>query len=599
MQRAALGVERSMMGRRWRQKLDEAAEMRALAIGQTHGVPDLLARIAAGRGQSAATCKDYFEPSLREAMPDPDALSGMAAAVARLTHAVVTGERVAIFGDYDVDGACSAALLAEYLTAAGLSPAIHIPDRITEGYGPNVGAIATLRQAGASLLVTVDCGTTSLEPLAHARGIGLDVVVVDHHQAGPVLPEARAIVNPNRQDDLSGLGQLCAAGVVFMLLVALHRSLRERGFWAGRPMPDLLAGLDLVALATVADVVPLTGLNRAFVAKGLAVMRLRHRPGLAALFDVAGANGPPTAFHCGFLIGPRINAGGRIDDAALGARLLTTRDAIAAREIAERLDGLNRERRLVEGAALEEAEGAALALTLGAEEHPDAVLVTSGEGWHPGVVGLVAARLRERYERPAFAIALREGTGTGSGRSVPGVDLGRIVRAAVEAGVLIKGGGHAMAAGVTLAADQIDAFRAFLHERCGADVAAARASAGLDIDATLGAAAIEPATIDLAERAGPFGSGNPEPVFAIPNHRLLGAVPVGTEHLRLTVAASDGTRLTAMAFRAARSDFGGRLKAAVGQGVHLAGHLSLSRWGGVGRPELRVVDAALALRPEG
>jgi single-stranded-DNA-specific exonuclease len=592
-----------MLGRRWRTRLDPGAEMQALAIGQAHGVPDLLARIAAGRGQTAASCKGYFEPSLREAMPDPSILSGMAATVDRLAHAVATGERVAIFGDYDVDGACSAALLSDYLGEAGLAPVVHIPDRITEGYGPNVAAIEALRRGGASLLVTVDCGTTSIEPLARARAIGLDVLVIDHHQAAAVLPEVAGLVNPNRQDDLSGLGHLCAAGVVFMVLVALHRKLREDGFWArGRPAPDLLTGLDLVALATVADVVPLIGLNRAFVAKGLAVMRLRGRPGLAALFDVAGAGGPPTAFHCSFLIGPRINAGGRIDDAGLGARLMMTRDALLARTLAEQLDGLNRDRRAIEAAALEEAEAVAAVLIAGrepgSEDGSEPVLVTSGIGWHPGVVGLVAARLRERYERPAFAIALDGAIGTGSGRSIPGVDLGRVVRAAVEAGLLVKGGGHAMAAGITVEAHRLDAFRRFMQAQCGEAVAAARATTGLDIDATLGAAAIDAATIELADRAGPFGSGNPEPVFAVPHHRLVALAPAGPEHLRLTLAAGDGTRLSAIAFRAARGALGPRLKAAEGQAIHVAGHLSVSRWGGTSRPELRVLDAAPATRPQ-
>ena len=426
MIRTALGVDRSMRGRRWQPRLDPAAELQVLAIGQGHGLPDLLARVLAGRGQTPASAAAFLAPSLRDAMPDPDSLTGMEAAVARLVRAIAARETVAVFGDYDVDGACAAALLAEDLRAAGVPATIHIPDRITEGYGPNPAAIAALRAQGASLLVTVDCGTTSLGPLAEARKLGLDVLVLDHHQAAAELPAVAAVVNPNRQDDLSGLGHLCAAGVVFMVLVGLHRALKRAGFaWpnAGGE-PDLLAGLDLVALASVADVVPLKGLNRAFVVKGLGVMRQRRRPGLAALIDIAGTRGPPTAFHLGFLLGPRINAGGRIGRSSLGAELLTTRDPLEARRIAETLDGLNTERRSIEAEAVAEAEALALGMAGADESAADAVLVTSGAGWHPGVVGLVAARLRERYGRPAFAIALGDGHGTGSGRSIPGVDLG-------------------------------------------------------------------------------------------------------------------------------------------------------------------------------
>ncbi len=586
-----------MLGRRWRPRLDAAAEMQALAIGQVHSIPDLLARILAGRRQTPSTCHHYLEPSLREAMPDPDQLRGLTEAVDRLVRAIRTREHVAIFGDYDVDGACAAALLADYLRAADVPTTIHIPDRITEGYGPNVGAIEALRTAGASLLVTVDCGTTSTDPLAQARRLGLDVIVIDHHQAPAELPDVTAVVNPNRQDDLSGLGHLCAAGVVFMVLVGLHRALRAAGFWAAGPTaPDLLAGLDLVALATVADVVPLVGLNRAFVAKGLSVMRHRGRPGLAALIDVAGTRGPPTAFHLGFLLGPRINAGGRIGRAAMGADLLLTRDPLEARQLAAMLDALNRERRAIEAAALEEADAAALALLMRADPHSEAALVTSGAGWHPGVVGLVAARLRERYERPAFAIAIDGDRGTGSGRSIPGVDLGRIVRAAVEAGLLLKGGGHAMAAGITIETCQLAAFKAFLHAQCGEAVAAARVDAALDIDGLLAGAALDPETVTLVERAGPFGSGNPEPIFAVAGHRLVSVSPVGSDHLRVTAQSIEGVRLTAMAFRAARTAFGSSLKAAEGQAVHLAGTVSLSRWGGVGQPEMRLVDAAHAER---
>ena len=460
-----LDVEASALGRPWRPRLDAAGELRALAIAQVGGQDELVARVLAGRGIAPETAERYLDPTLRELMPDPFVMRDMQAATERLKSAVERGERVAIFGDYDVDGACSAALLRGYLGACGCEAIVHIPDRVTEGYGPNVEAISGFAAAGAKLLVAVDCGAVSHEPFAHAARLGLDTIAFDHHQAPEALPWALAIVDPNRQDDLSGLGHLSAAGVVFMALVALNRALRDAGFWNGREAPDLRAALDLVALATVADVVPLTGLNRAFVVKGLQVMRQRRRPGLAALFDVAGADGPPSPYQLGFMIGPRINAGGRIGDAALGARLMTTADEIEARAIAAELDRLNRARREIETAALAEAEAEAL-LALGLEER-GATVVVANPRWPQGIVGLLAARLKERFDRPAFVLTVVGGQATGSGRSIFGVDLGRTVRAAVEAGMLIKGGGHAMAAGVTLLTERLGDWRAFLEENAG------------------------------------------------------------------------------------------------------------------------------------
>ncbi len=518
-------------------------------------------------------------------------MAGMQAAVDRLARAVEAGERVAVLGDYDVDGAAAAALLVGYLRSAGLDPAIHIPDRLVDGYGPSVPAVAALAAEGATLLVTVDCGSTSVAPLEEAARHGLDTVVIDHHQVGAELPRACALVNANRQDDLSGLGHLCAAGAVFMVLVGLQRALKRRGFWDGREAPDLLASLDLVALATVADVVPLVGLNRAFVAKGLAVMARRARPGLAALFDVAGAEGPPTPFQLGFLVGPRINAGGRIGDSALGTRLLLTRDPVAAARIAADLDRLNRERRVIESVAVAEAEADAVA-SLGAGA--GAVVVAAAEGWHPGIVGLVAARLRERFDRPAFAIALSGETGTGSGRSVPGADVGAAVRLAVERGLVLKGGGHGMAAGVTLAATGIAAFRAFLDGHFAEAVARGRAEAALDVDAALSAGAVTPELVGSLDAAGPFGAGAPEPVVALPGHRVVDVATMGEGHLRATLAARDGSRIRAVAFRCAETALGQGLAQARGKLVHAAGTLTVNRWGGgQGRAELRLLDAAL------
>jgi single-stranded-DNA-specific exonuclease len=585
-----LGVERSFSGRPWRSRLDAAGEARALAIAQSGDCDELLARVLAGRSVALEDVPHYLEPTLRALMPDPFTLADMERATARLVEAVRRAERVAIFGDYDVDGAASAALLSEYLEACGCATIVHIPDRVTEGYGPNSEAMAAFAAKGASLVVTVDCGVVSHEPIAAAKRLGLDVVVFDHHQAPEQLPGALALVDPNRQDDLSGLGHLCAAGVVYMGLVALNRALREGGFFAGRAAPDLLAGLDLVALATVADVVPLVGLNRAFVARGLEAMRQRKRPGLAALFDVAGADGPPRAYHLGFLIGPRINAGGRIGDAALGVRLLTTRDEAQAHEIAAELDRLNRARQQIELATVAEAEAEALA-ALGLEERGAAVVV-AGEGWPSGVVGLVAARLKERFERPAFALALGALEATGSGRSIVGVDIGRVVRAAVDSGLALKGGGHAMAAGVTLAKSRIGEFRAFLEEALAAPVAAARAHSGLMIDAALTAAGATVARAQTIEAAGPFGAGNPEPIFALPRHRLVDVFAAGADHLRLRAVAADGKSIEAIAFRVVGKPLGEALRQAKGANVHLAGALAINRYGGREKPQLRLIDAA-------
>jgi single-stranded-DNA-specific exonuclease len=585
-----LGVARSALGRPWRARLDTAGQAQALAMMQHHGLADLLARVLAGRGIAVDEAVAYLDPTLRQLLPDPSSLADMDASAARLGVAIEAGETIAIFGDYDVDGAASAALLDDFLTATGTPHLIHIPDRIFEGYGPNVQAIAALAEAGATLLVCVDCGTTSHAPLAEARRLGLDVIVLDHHQAPEQLPDA-LVVNPNRQDDLSGLGQLCAAGVVFLALIAINRVLRHANFWnAARPAPDLLTGLDLVALATVADVAPLTGLNRAFVTKGLALMRARERPGLAALFDVAGAGGPPSSHHLGFLIGPRINAGGRIGDAALGAKLLASRDPIAARDIAETLNRLNRERQTVEAATLEIATAEALAAAKRTEA--SAAILVAGDGWHPGVVGLVASRLKERFRRPAFAIAFEGDTGTGSGRSIPGVDIGRIVRAAVDAGLLIKGGGHAMAAGITLNRRQLSAFAAFLESELERKVAAALAAEALLVDGSLSAAAASLELHFALEKAGPFGAGNPEPVFVFPAHRLIDVAPIGDGHLRWRARAADGAEIGGILFRAAQEPLGLALIAARGQVLHLAGSLVCNRWNGRERMEVRLLDVA-------
>ncbi|WP_262299159.1 single-stranded-DNA-specific exonuclease RecJ [Microvirga sesbaniae] len=593
--KAFLGVTNSALGRTWVERCDAAQGTIALAIAQTHGLPDVLSRVLAGRGVGLHDTDGFLNPRLRDLMPDPHKVTDMEAAASRLADAVLRTEKVAIFGDYDVDGACSAALLAEYLRACGLDYAIHIPDRITEGYGPNVDAIRALKQQGADILVTVDCGTASIEPLAEARRLGLDPIVLDHHQAPEQLPDALAIVNPNRQDDLSGLGHLCAAGVVFLFLVALNRILRLRGFFQGRPEPDLMGSLDLVALATVADVVPLIGLNRAFVRQGLAIMKSRRRVGLAALLDTAGLAGAPESWHLGYLVGPRINAGGRIGDAALGSRLLLTEDPVQAGRLAAELDRLNRERQAIEVVAVAEAEAQAL---MALERMPDLpVLVTASAEWHPGVVGLISARTKERFRRPAFAFTLNpDGTATGSGRSVPGVDLGHAVRAAVDAGLAIKGGGHTMAAGVTIQAVDLDRFLAYVTERLTDPVSTMRLRDNFAIDATLTAGGAQPGVVTALERAGPFGQGQPEPVFAFPQHRLVEAREVGSGgHMRVKLRGGDGSIIGGIAFRAAGQPLGNALSQAIGNTLHVAGTLSIDRWGGNEKVEVRIMDAA---RPE-
>ncbi|MCS0493539.1 single-stranded-DNA-specific exonuclease RecJ [Ancylobacter sp. MQZ15Z-1] len=589
--RPFLGVAHSACGRFWRERIDLRGAQATLTMVQRFGMPEILARVLAGRGVGIEEAEAWLDPTVKRLLPDPDSLTDMPACVARLADAVTAGEKVAVFGDYDVDGATSTALLVEVLRAGGLDPAFYIPDRIFEGYGPNVPAIESLAAQGATLLVTVDCGTMSFEPFTRARELGLDVVTIDHHQAGEALPEVAALVNPNRADDLSGLGHLCAVGLVFVVAVGLLRELRRRGWWTGaRPQPDLLASLDLVALGTVADVVPLVGLNRAFVTKGLIALRQRHRPGLTALMDVARLSGPPKAWHLGFLLGPRINAGGRIGDAALGTKLLLSQDPIDAQVIAAELDRLNGERQVMERTIVAQAEAEAEA-ALG-REGATPVILASGQGWHPGVVGLVAARLKEKFGRPAFAVAFTGTHGAGSARSIPGVDVGRAVRGAVERGLLVKGGGHAMAAGLTVEREQLGALRAYLEEALADAVDEARAVDETMIDGALSAAGATTELIELVEKAGPFGAGNPQPVFAFPAHRVVYAEAGNGDHVRVRLRGSDGAVLSAIAFRSAATPLGQALIAARGRQVHAAGVLEIDSWQGRSQPSLRITDVA-------
>ena len=589
---AYLGVERSARGFTWRERLGRPEANIAAMISQQHGLPELVGRILAGRDIKPADVPVTLEPSIKALMPDPSSLTDMEKAAARLADAIERDEPIAIFGDYDVDGACSSALLRRFLLAHGRDARIYIPDRIFEGYGPNPQAIETLAKEGARLIVTVDCGVTSFEPLAHARTLGVDVVVLDHHQADERLPAVEAVVNPNRQDDLSGLGHLCAAGVTFMALVATARTLRGRGYYQkGHPPPDLMSLLDLVALATVADVVPLRALNRAFVVRGLEVMRKRHNTGLRALLDAAGVSQPPTPYTLGFVLGPRINAGGRIGDAALGARLLSIDDETEAARIAAVLDKLNRERKAIETGMLEAAMAEADRMV---DADPDVpILLVGSEAWHKGVVGLVASRLVERFRRPSCVIAWEKGgQGTGSLRSIAGVDIGSAVRALAAEGLLAKGGGHAMAAGLTVDRGKLDLLRVRFDQLLREKSGAARAATVLEIDGAMTPAGASEEFLDLVEKAGPYGQGNPAPRFAFPAHRVRFAKVMGEAHIRCVLEAGDGSRLDAIAFRAVGQPVGDAIQRSNGMPLHVAGHLRRDTWGGRTKIELQVEDVA-------
>jgi single-stranded-DNA-specific exonuclease len=586
-----LDVERSVSGRAWVDRLDASGTRMAGAISQQTETSEILARILAGRGVAVGEVEGFLNPTIRDLMPDPSTLAGMDALADRLADAIRAKEKVALFGDYDVDGATSCAVMTRYLRSLGLDPEVYIPDRIFEGYGPNVTAIDKLVDGGATLIMTLDCGTTSMAPIARARERGADVLVIDHHLADHALPSANAVVNPNRPDDISGLGYLCAAGVTFMVLVATNRVLRGRGV---APLPDLMTLLDLVALATVCDVVPLKGLNRAFVVRGLEVIRKGQNAGLSALTLVSRLSGPIAPYHLGFLLGPRINAGGRIGDAALGARLLSIDNEADANLIAAHLDELNAERQRIELDAVEEATRVAEA-EIGSGEGPP-VLVLASATWHAGIVGLVAARLRERFDRPVFAIALGpDGGGVGSGRSMPGVDLGRAVIAAVDAGIVARGGGHAMAAGVTLRQGDLGPFRAHLIEMLSEAVGTSRAASELPVDAAVTARGATPDLVRELERAGPFGAGNATPIFAFPAHRAKFPDIVGAGgHVKFSLTSEDGARLKAIAFRASTTDIGAALMSAGGdRPLHIAGTLGLDHWQGRAEVQVRVTDVAL------
>ena len=559
-------------------------------MSQSRSLPEVVGRALAARGVTLDGVDSFLAPTLKGLMPDPSVVADMDRAAARLAEAVTSGESLCVWGDYDVDGATSAALLYRYLSAVGRPPRTYIPDRIDEGYGPNSPALLKLYKEGVRLVVTVDCGTTAYEPLAAAAAAGLDVVVIDHHAVEATLPAAHAVVNPNRLDDGSGLGGLCAAGVTFLAVVALNRELRRRGWFKSRPEPDLMGWLDLVALGTVCDVVPLVGLNRALVTQGLKVMARRGNAGLAALADVAGSSGPPEAYHAGFVFGPRVNAGGRVGASDLGTRLLATDDPDEARAIALRLEDLNGERRQIESTVLEAALDQ-VAGQIGGGEPPPLVFV-AGADWHPGVIGIVASRLVERLKRPACVVSLVNGVGKGSGRSVKGVDLGAAVIAARQSGLLSHGGGHRMAAGFTVAADRIGELIAFLTGRVTDQLGGAAPVACLEQDGALSVSAATPALAETLGRLAPFGSGNAEPRFAVTDARVVRADIVGTGHVRCILTGAEGGRLKGIAFRAADSALGHALLGAGSRPIHLAGAIRVDTWNGAVNTQLVIDDAA-------
>lgn len=576
------GVTRSILGQPWRWRGGAADGLQ---------LTDIETQLYLSRGCPSHDLDRYRAPTIRAWMPDPSIFRDMDTAAVRIADAVAAGEPITVFGDYDVDGATSAALLIRLLRALGAHVGYYIPDRLMEGYGPSAEALVRLGREGSRLIVTVDCGAQAFEALTAASDAGVDVVVVDHHQCSTLLPPALALVNPNRLDEEEGAahGHLAAVGVAFLLAAAIVREMRQRGAFADRPAPNLLDLLDIVALGTVADVVALRGLNRAFVAQGLKVMANRHNIGLAALMDAARLSKPPSCTDLGFALGPRINAGGRVGKSDLGVRLLTTEDADEAAEIAQELNRLNEERRALEALVLEQAEQAAVR-TANAS-----VAVVAGKGWHPGVIGIVAGRLKERLNKPAIVIGVDDaGVGKGSGRSISGVDLGAAVIAARETGLLAAGGGHAMAAGLTVAEGNVGALSDFLEDRLAGAVTRAREAAALMLDCAVAPRGVSVELAETLEGAGPYGSGWPSPRVAAGPFGVVSADIVGQGHVRAILAGSDGARLKAMAFRHGETQLGAALLAARGRKLLVAGRVKRDDWGARPQAEIHLDDAAWA-----
>lgn len=593
-----LGINKSASGARWVDALSNLppAQRNRLAAALCEAVPDLplpVAAILADRGLDAASLPSYMQPKLRDLLPNPSRFKDLDKAVERLAKLVVDGRILGVFGDYDVDGAAAAALLVMVMRQLGVACEVHIPDRFSEGYGPNAAALQALQAKGADLIATVDCGITAHAPLAAAANAGIDVIVVDHHIAGPELPRAHAVVNPNRLDEDGAYGHLCATGVVFILLVGLVRRLREMGrFGPDRPAPDLIAHLDVVALATVCDVVPLVGVNRAFVVQGLKVMAGRGHVGLAALADVAGLTGAPSPYSLGFLLGPRINAGGRIGNSELGVKLLAATDPDEATGLAARLDALNHERRQIDETIRLEAIDRA-------HDDQNPVLILHDTAWHEGVIGIVAGRVRERFGKPALIIAMGpDGVGKGSGRSIPGFRLGNAIIAAHQAGIVDGGGGHDMAAGFTVKATKLADLQLFLNDRLATDLNGAIPQIVHKSSGLLSVAGCQPELADWLDGIGPFGSGNPEPRFVLADCLVKAPRPVGAAGAHLSCRLDDGSgTLNAIAFQAGGSALGRALtNAGDGHRLHLLGRLRRDRFRGGRAMQFEIDDAAVALQ---
>lgn len=588
-----------LSGDRWQEQ--QADENYILAAQQRYGVGEIVARLLNQRHVPLEEIDAYLAPSLRDLMPDPLHLKGMAEAIERLRNAILQDEMIGIFGDYDVDGATSSAILKRYITACGGRCAVHIPDRQKEGYGPNLYGFQKLRDAGATLIVTVDTGALAHQVLADAKADGFEVIVLDHHQGEPTLPEAVAVVNPNRFDETTALTYLAAVGVTFLALVALHSTLREAGYFTPtRPEPDLRWLLDIVALGTICDVVPLTGLNRAFVVQGLKIMAQHRNIGMAALFDVAAVDETPNPYHCGFVLGPRINAGGRVGKADLGTRLLTCEDPEQARQIAQQLDHYNQERRAIEAAVLEAAMAQAEAQLNANPNTP--MLFALGEGWHEGVIGIVAGRVKEKFNLPSAVITFNvQGMGKASARSVSGVDMGQMVIAARQAGLLEAGGGHAMAAGFSVTAEKNEAFMQFAREKLAPKVATYQQDHIRHYAATLPLTAASVELAEAIEQVGPYGAGNAAPRFCFSGLQLVKADIIGKtqEHLRLifTEPKADTLRsaqsLKVMSFGTAQTDFGQELLSRKGQRFDVIGRLKREEWQGRVSLSLMLEDARL------
>lgn len=582
---AFLGVEQSLKGKKWRLRSED--DRKALTISQRLDVPEIVGRVLAGRDVPLDEAERYLSPTLKDLLPNPSSFKDMDAAAARIVTAIKNGEKIAVFGDYDVDGATSSGLLKSFFDQIGVPLRIYIPDRMSEGYGLNSPALETLKGEGMDLVITVDCGILSFDEADRARELNLDLIIVDHHQAETRLPDAAAVVNPKRHDESQEFTYLAAVGVAFILLVAINRDLRDSGWYEGRQTPDLFRLLDLVALGTVCDVVPLVGLNRAFVSQGLKVMAQRRNPGLVALADVAGLDEAPGTYHLGFIMGPRVNAGGRVGKADYGPRLLSSHNPDECMELARVLDEYNQERKAIETQVTEEAMEQAERLSAS-----ESVLVVAGEGWHPGVIGIVASRLKESYQRPTIVIGLDGDVGKGSGRSIAGVDLGAAVGAARHKEMLIAGGGHAMAAGLTIARDQIEPFRQFLESRLADHVKEALKGASLGLDGMVG---VEGATVDLIEKmemAGPYGAGNPEPRFVVGHAKIVKADIVGENHVRviLTGVGNRG-RLTGICFKSLETPLGDALINHRGGTFHIAGYLRKNTWRGQTSAQILIEDA--------